>query len=111
MAQKSPSPKTYFLVYVGLLALLLATYLIARYVDFGWGNTFVAVTIACMKAFLVALFFMNLRYSYHYNTIFFCAALFWIGILFVLSMNDFLTRGWTVPQPSEHPSLAPTVQH
>ena len=91
---ESPSPKAYLLVYVALLALLLSTYLVARYVDFGWGNTFAAVTIACLKAFLVALFFMNLRRSSHYNAVFFSAGIFWLAILFVLSMNDFLTRGW-----------------
>jgi cytochrome c oxidase subunit IV len=98
MDEKSPSPKTYVVVWLALLGLLLATVIIAKFVNFGWGNTFVAVTISAMKAFLVALFFMNLRHSSRYNLLFFGAGLFWLGILFVLSMSDFLTRGW-IPIP------------
>ncbi len=94
MAQRSPTPKAYLVVYAALILLLVATFLVARFMSVGWGNTFAAVTIACGKALLVALFFMNLRYSSRYNAIFFAAGVFWLVILFVLSMDDFLTRGW-----------------
>ena len=103
MTEESPSPKTFFIVYAALLVLLLATFLVADLASVGWGNTLVAVTIACAKAALVALFFMNLRHSSRYNAVFFCAGAFWLAILFVLSMNDFLTRGW-IPMDAAPPA-------
>jgi cytochrome c oxidase subunit 4 len=85
--------KTYTIVLVSLLV-LTATTCGVSFIDMGKMNTVVAVAIACVKASLVALIFMHLRYSRHLMQIVVVAGLFWLGILIALTMSDYLTRGW-----------------
>ena len=58
-----------------------------------------AITIAFMKAILIILYFMHVRYSSRLLWIFVGAGFFWLGILFALSFADFFTRGW-LPLPT-----------
>ena len=81
------------LVFVALLILLAATVAVA-YVDLGFLNPILTITIAVIKALLILLFFMHLRYSSALTWIVAMAGFFWLGILLVLSMSDFLTRFW-----------------
>ena len=79
------------------LALLLGTGLtvIAAFYDFPWKlNTIVALTIATIKATLVVLYFMHVRYSMRLVWIIVASALFWLAIMFALTFSDYLTRGW-----------------
>jgi cytochrome c oxidase subunit IV len=85
--------KTYTIVLVSLLV-LTATTCGVSFIDMGKMNTVVAVAIAFVKASLVALIFMHLRYSRHLMQIVMVAGLFWLGILIALTMSDYLTRGW-----------------
>ena len=85
--------KTYTIVLVSLLV-LTATTCGVSFIDMGKMNTVVAVAIAFVKASLVALIFMHLRYSRHLMQIVVVAGLFWLGILIALTMSDYLTRGW-----------------
>jgi cytochrome c oxidase subunit 4 len=56
-------------------------------------NTLVALVIAAIKAVLVLLFFMHLKYeSYKLSAVVFGAGLFWLLILFGLDLTDYLTR-------------------
>jgi cytochrome c oxidase subunit 4 len=55
-------PKTYLLI-LGALLVLTATTTGAAYLDMGVFNPVVALGIACLKAVLVILFFMHIRYS------------------------------------------------
>jgi len=83
------------------LALLVGTALtvMAAFVDFPWQlNTIVALTIATIKATLVVLFFMHVRYSTRLVWVIVAAALFWMGILFALTLADFYTRPWLSTQ-------------
>ena len=84
---------TYLLVFVALLILLAATVAVA-YVDLGILNSILTITIAVAKALLILLFFMHLRYSSALTWIVVIAGFFWLGILLVLSMSDYLTRFW-----------------
>jgi cytochrome c oxidase subunit 4 len=54
----------------------------------------VAITIAVIKATLVAWFFMHLRDSTRLTWVFAVSGIFWLGILFVLTLTDYLTRSW-----------------
>jgi cytochrome c oxidase subunit 4 len=55
----------------------------------------VALAIASIKALLVAMFFMHLRYERQKIVwIVAIAGVFWLSILFVLSMSDYVTRGY-----------------
>jgi cytochrome c oxidase subunit IV len=86
------SLKAYLLVFLALLILTLITTGIA-FVDLGAGwNTTIALAIAVTKALLVALYFMHLRTSSPLTILFAGAGIFWLGILFALTMSDYLTR-------------------
>jgi cytochrome c oxidase subunit 4 len=60
-------------------------------------NPVIAMSIACLKATLVVLFFMHLRDSDHVTWIVFGAAIFWLGILFVLILSDYAWRKPAIP--------------
>jgi cytochrome c oxidase subunit IV len=91
-------PSLYIKVWAALLLMLGGTIALA-YVPMGWFNTFVAVTIAFAKAILIVLFFMHVRYKGKLIRVFVCAGLFWLGILFALTLGDYFTRSW-LPQPT-----------
>jgi cytochrome c oxidase subunit 4 len=83
--------------YVGvLLALLILTGLTTAvaYVDLGPFSVVLALTIAVIKMLLVALFFMHLRHSNQLTKLVVLGGLMWLGILLVLTLSDFATRGW-----------------
>ncbi len=93
MIEEHVTPKiTYVIVGVILLGLTLATYL-AALVDLGPWNTVIALAIAIVKASLIALIFMQLRYSQGITRIVLGAGLLWLGILIVGTLDDFASRG------------------
>jgi len=85
-------------VYVAIfLALMLGTTLtiVAAFHDFPWRfNTVIALTIASVKATLVVLYFMHVRYSPRLVWVIVASALFWLGIMFALTFSDYFTRCW-----------------
>jgi len=94
MSEHIVSIRIYLLI---LLALLVGTGLtvLAGLTDFpGPLNVIIALTIACVKATLVVLYFMHLRYSQRLVWIIFVSALFWMGLLFALTFSDYWTRNW-----------------
>jgi cytochrome c oxidase subunit 4 len=98
MSEHIVEKKIYYTVFGSLMALLAATVLIA-YIHLGKLNVIAALTIAVIKAVLIILYFMHVRYSSRLLWIFVCAGVFWLGIMFALSFSDFLTRGW-LPLPT-----------
>ena len=96
MSEEIVAPAVYFRVWMALLILLGATTGVA-YIPLGWFNTFVSVTIAFAKAILIVLFFMHVRYKAPLMRVFVCAGLFWLGILFALTLGDYFTRSWLPP--------------
>ena len=94
MSEHIVSVRIYVLI---LLALLVGTAVTvwAGFVDFpGPLNVIIALTIACIKATLVVLYFMHMRYSQRLVWIIFVSALFWMAILFALTLSDYWTRTW-----------------
>lgn len=83
--------RTYIFVYVALLLLLGAT-IGAAYIDLGVWNSVVAVTIAVVKAVLVILFFMHVKYSGDLIRLYVLAGFFWLALLVGLTLADYLTR-------------------
>jgi cytochrome c oxidase subunit IV len=57
-------------------------------------NAPVALIIATVKATLVVLYFMHVKDSSRLTKITVISGIFWLGILLVLTMTDFLTRAW-----------------
>lgn len=88
------SIRGYFAVFIALLALTALTTGVA-FIDLGGvGNVAVALSIAVIKAVLVALYFMHLRYSSRLTVIFAGAGIFWLGILVALTLSDYISRDW-----------------
>ncbi len=85
------SPRTYLVVFAALIALTITTVGVAS-VDLGPLNTIAALLIAAIKAMLVFLFFMHLRYSKPLLGLVLFGALLWLAILIGLTLSDFITR-------------------
>ena len=84
-------------VYVGIFATLIvctALTVIVAYIDLGPINALVAMTIACIKATLVVLYFMHARYGSRLVWIVVGAGVLWLVILIALTMGDYVSRGW-----------------
>ena len=93
MSEHIVSVRVYFAIFLALLVGTALTVL-AAFVDFPWRfNTIVALTIASVKATLVVLYFMHVRYSPRLVWVIVASALFWMGILFAFTFSDYLTRG------------------
>lgn len=88
---------TNFTVFAILMVLLAATVGVA-YVPLGEFNIVVAMTIAVVKAVLVLLYFMHVKYSSKLIWLFACAGFFWLILMFGIFFMDYGTRGW-IPQP------------
>ena len=84
-------------VYYGIFAILLVmtgiTVAVA-YVDLGRMNAVAALAIACFKALIVVLYFMHVKYSTRLIKLTVIAGLYWMGIIFALTLGDYLTRAW-----------------
>jgi cytochrome c oxidase subunit 4 len=85
-------PTSLYFRIAGALMLLLALTIGMAFVNLGELNLVVAVTIAVVKAVLVVLYFMHVRYSSRVTWVVASAAVFWLAILFALTMSDFLSR-------------------
>jgi cytochrome c oxidase subunit 4 len=82
-------------VWIALLVGTFVTYKVA-YIDLGRYNAAVALTIATVKALLVALFFMHIRgASEKLIKLVVISTLFFLFLLLALSMADYGTRLWS----------------
>lgn len=94
MSEHIVSRKVYFAIFLALMIGTTVTVL-AAFQDFpGHLNVIVAMTIAVVKATLVVLYFMHVRYSARLIWVIVASALFWMGIMFALTFSDYWTRGW-----------------
>ena len=59
-------------------------------------NTPIALLIATIKATLVILFFMHVIHSTRLTWVVIIGAFLWLGVLFVLTFADYLTRVWSL---------------
>ena len=85
--------KLYVTIWAILMAMTITTVLVSR-VEIGPFNVVVALVIATIKATLVVLFFMHLRYSPKLTMATVVAAMFFLFLLLGLTMTDYLTRAW-----------------
>jgi cytochrome c oxidase subunit 4 len=92
---KSSPLVTYFSVWAALLVGTLLTYEVAK-LDLGRFNSAVALTIATVKALLVALFFMHLKGAGEkLLKLVVISTIFFLFLLLALSMADYSTRWWS----------------
>lgn len=83
--------KVYLAIFFALIAGTALTVAVA-FQDLGPMNTVVALTIAGVKAMLVVLWFMHLKYSSRLTWVFAAAGLAWLVLMIGLTMADFETR-------------------
>jgi cytochrome c oxidase subunit 4 len=97
----------YYRVFAALFVLFFLT-VIAAYFDLSryWGplNIIVAMTIAVLKAVLIVLYFMHLRYSSRLTQLFAVAAFIWLAIMFTFTLGDYFSRPW-IPDPGNFISV------
>jgi cytochrome c oxidase subunit 4 len=94
MSEHIVYPRVYVTIFLVLLVGTSLTVL-AAFQDFpGPLNAVVALTIAVIKATLVVLYFMHVRYSSRLIWLVIAAALFWLAIMFALTISDYSTRAW-----------------
>jgi cytochrome c oxidase subunit IV len=93
MSQQVVSVKVYATVFLSLLALTVTTVAISK-LDLGEYNFVVAMTIAVIKGSLVVAFFMDVRRASSMTKLFIGAGFFWMAILLVFILSDYLSRGW-----------------
>ena len=86
-------------VYLGVFAILMVLTILTYYVAlidldhiFRGLNTFVALGIALLKATLVILFFMHVKFSSRLVKFSIIAGLFWLGIMFLFTLSDYNSR-------------------
>ena len=113
MAQHIVPSRTYYLIFCALLFLTYLTVVISavdlqslalKYVPrqlyfsnfalLGLLNTAFALGIASLKATLVVLFFMHVKYSTRLTKLAVIGGIYWLGIMFALTLSDYMTRGW-----------------
>lgn len=85
--------KTYVAVFAALIALTITTVGVSK-LELGEYNFVCAMTIAVAKAALVLWFFMDVRRSSSMTRLFVGAGAFWLAIMLVFMMSDYMSRGW-----------------
>ena len=90
------SPKTTYYAIFGALMVLTAITVTIAFINLGSLNFPVALAIAILKATLVILFFMHVKYSSRLTKLICGTAFFFLMVLFGLTLSDYLSRGWFV---------------
>ena len=115
------SPKSVYYTIFGSLMVLTAITVSVAFINLGALNFPMALGIAIIKATLVILFFMHLKYSSKLTKLICGSAFFFLIVLFGLTLSDYLSRGWftapggttaagtrvTIEPPAEAPPEAP----
>jgi cytochrome c oxidase subunit 4 len=100
------SPKSTYVAIFGALMLGTALTVVAAFIDLPANLNFpVALGIAIIKATLVVLFFMHVKYASRMTKLIVGVAFFFLGIMLTLTLTDYLSRGWfTAPGGSTSPA-------
>jgi cytochrome c oxidase subunit IV len=93
------SPKSVYYSIFGALMVLTVITVAAAFVNLGSLNFPVALAIAIIKATLVVLFFMHVKYSSRLTKLVVTTSLFFLLILLAETFMDYATRGWNAPVP------------
>lgn len=88
----------YWRIFWALMVLLVLTVL-ASFVDLGRANNIaVALIIAIVKAALVILYFMHVKFASRLTWVFAGAAFLWLLILLGMTSVDYISRSWSDTQ-------------
>ena len=87
------SPRVYVVIFLSLLCLTGLT-VAASYVEMYAFNVVVALAIAIVKAMLVVLFFMHVKYSPKLTKLTVFSGLFMFMVLIFMTLADYVSRAW-----------------
>ncbi|MEW5702321.1 MAG: cytochrome C oxidase subunit IV family protein [Candidatus Zixiibacteriota bacterium] len=87
------TPLRVYLTVGGLLLLLTVVTVLVSQVHLGTWNLVVALTIAAIKASLVAFFFMHLYYDHKFYFVLFLVGVLFLALFIGFSMIDTMRRG------------------
>ena len=87
------SPGIYIVIILALLVLTGVT-VGASYLELGVFNPIIALAIAVVKATLVVLFFMHVKYSSRLTMLTVGAGLFTFMALVGMTLSDYISRAW-----------------
>jgi cytochrome c oxidase subunit 4 len=93
MPERTISSATYLIVCAVLVGLTFLTVGVSFIPLPGVWHIVLGLTIALCKASLVVLFFMHALLSSRVTWAVIAVASFWLGILLVLTLSDYFTRG------------------
>lgn len=94
MAEIAVSKRTYIFVWIALMCLTGLTGGIS-FINLHEWSTVIALVIAAIKALLVATFFMHLLYEKQKIVwVWSAVGIIWLSILIILTMDDYITRGF-----------------
>ena len=93
MAERSISAQTYVVVCALLILLTFLTLGVSLFDLPGIWHIVLGLAIAACKAALVVVFFMHALVSPRLTWIVIAVSCFWVGILFVLALTDYFSRG------------------
>ena len=103
MSEHIVQRKVYFVIFgvlmVGTLLTVLAAFKDLDHILFSGANTVVALTIAVIKATFVVLYFMHVRYSSRLIWVIVVSGFFWLAIMFVFTLADYMTRPYGLTYP------------
>ena len=84
--------RTYLTVFVALMVLVAVT-VSASFINLGIASVIIALGIATVKAGLIMLYFMHLRYSPKITWVFAGLGFFGLVIMILIAMGDYVARG------------------
>ena len=90
----TPIP-VYLAVFATLMVLTALTVFVAFF-DLGAFGTPIAIAIAVVKATVVILWFMHVKYSSRLTWLVVVGSFFFLVILFGITLSDYLTRFWVL---------------
>ncbi len=102
--------RTYLIIFAALMGLMLLTVVAAFLPHHAMGNwsIIIALAIATLKAVLVILYFMHVKYASPLVKVVVISGFVWFFIALGLTFTDYLTRPW-LPQSAgwqDHPLRA-----
>jgi len=96
-------PYVYYRVFGILFLLFFATIAVAffdlsKMTNWPPANIVIALIIAFVKAAVIVLYFMHVKYASRLTQIFVVSGMLWLIIMFTFTFADYFSRDW-IPQP------------
>jgi cytochrome c oxidase subunit 4 len=94
MSEHHVVPLRTYLAVFGALMIGTAITVAVAFLDLGLFNNVVMLSIAVVKATLVILFFMHVKYGTRLIPLVVGSGVFFLIVLFAITMSDYMSRGW-----------------